>query len=221
MNRIHQIVGMLGVVAAAAGSAAADTVYVQNLGANGNIGRGVAVTLSNGLTFASGSTSGVIWAGKRSLLLDGTSFDVFSAELTGVNADGWYETRSAGETRSELGTAKADAISRLFGAHNGGDFAGREQTVAFQAMLWEIVYDYDGTEESIDLASGSVAFKLVNAAEFDSFKASAMRGGSKPGFGLISSGPLNDSFRIVPLPSTAGLSMLGLLGIASVRRRRA
>ena len=221
MNRINQFVWTVGLVAAAAGSVSADTVYVQNLGANGNVGRGVAVTLSNGLTFASGSTSGVIWAGKRSLLLDGVMFDVFSAELTGINGDGWYETRTSGETQTELGMTKADAISRLFGAHDGGEFAGREQTVAFQAMLWEIVYDYDGTEESIDLDSGSVAFKLVNAAEFDSFKASAMRGGSKPGVGLISSGPLNDSFRIVPLPSTAGLTMLGLLGVASVRRRRA
>ena len=221
MNRINQFVWTVGLVAAAAGSVSADTVYVQNLGANGNVGRGVAVTLSNGLTFASGSTSGVIWAGKRSLLLDGVMFDVFSAELTGINGDGWYETRTSGETQNVLGSSKAAAISRLFGAHDGGKFTSREQTAAFQAMLWEIVYDYDGTEESIDLDSGSVAFKLVNAAEFDSFKASAMRGGSKPGVGLISSGPLNDSFRIVPLPSTAGLTMLGLLGVASVRRRRA
>ncbi len=208
----------IGVFALAAGSATADSVYIQDLGANGNVGRGVSVTLSSGLTFADGSTSRVIWAGQRTLLLDGTELDVYSAELTGLKGgEGWFESRTAQEA---LGETKADAIARLFGAHDGGRFDGREQTVAFQAMLWELVYDYDGTEESIDMSTGSVVFGLVKAAEFEAFKTSAMRGGSKPGVGLVSSDPLNDSFRIVPLPSTAGLAVFGLLGIAAAGRRR-
>lgn len=207
-----------GVLALAAGSAAADSVYVQDLGANGNVGRGVYVSLSNGLTFADGSASRYVWAGQRTLLLDGAEVDVYSAELTGLKGgEGWFESQSAQEA---LGATKAEAIARLFGAHDGGRFTGREQTVAFQAMLWELVYDYDGTEESIDMTAGSVVFDLVKAAQFDAFKSSAMRGGSKPGVDLVISDPLNDSFRIVPLPSTAGLAACGLLGIAAAGRRR-
>ena len=207
-----------GIFALAAGVAMADPVYVQDLGANGNVGRGVSVTLSNGLAFADGSTSRVVWAGQRTLLLDGSELDVYSAELTGVKGgEGWFESRTVQET---LGQTKADAIARLFGAYDGGRFNGREQTVAFQAMLWELVYDYDGTEESIDMTSGSVVFGLVKAAEFESFKTSAMRGGSKSGVGLVSNDPLSDSFRVIPLPSTAGLAVFGLLGIAAAGRRR-
>ncbi len=207
----------VGVFALSAGVAAADSVYVQDLGANGNVGRGVVVTLSNGLTFSDGSARRVVWAGQRTLLLDGSELDVYSAELTGVRGEGWFESRSAQEA---LGETKADAIARLFGAYDGGRFAGREQTVAFQAMLWELVYDYDGSEESIDMTSGSVAFGLLRAADFEAFKASAMRNGSKPGVDLVSSDVLNDSFRVVPLPSSAGLAALGLLGITAAARRR-
>jgi hypothetical protein len=207
-----------GVLALAASAATADSVYVQDLGPNGNVGRGVAVTLSNGLTFADGSTSGVVWAGQRTLRIDGIDFDLYSAELTGAKGEGWFATQNVSDS---LGAIKADAIASLYGAHDNGRFAGREQTVAFQAMLWEIVYDYDGTEGSIDLTSGSVAFGLVKAREFEAFKTSAMRDGSKPALGLISSDPNNDSFRIVPLPSTAGLACLGLLGLAAASHRRA
>ena len=219
MNHSRRIAWVVGMTAAA-GVASADSVYVQNLGANGNVGHGVAVTLSNGLTLSNGSSSGVVWAGMRSLLIDGLKIDVYSAELTGGNDDGWFETMDSGETQNSLGQTKANAISRLFGAHDSGRFTSREQAVAFQAMLWELVYDFDGTAGSIDLNAGSVAIKLVKSAEFEAFKASAIRGGSRPGIGLISSETMNDSFRVVPLPSAAGLSMLGLLGFASLRRRR-
>lgn len=218
MHHTRNMLLASGVLAIAASAALADSVYVQDLGTFGNVGRGVSVTLSNGLTFSDGSTHRNVWAGQRTLRIDGLDRHVYSAELTGIKGEGWFETQSAHDA---LGTVKADAIARLFGSHDSGRLAGREQTAAFQAMLWELVYDYDGTEESIDLGRGNVSFRFVNGGQFDAFRTTATRGGSKKtGVDLFCSDSHNDSFRIVPLPSSAGLAGLGLLGIASIGRRR-
>ena len=215
MKRSHGMIALCGVIAGAVAAAHAESVYVQVQG--NDIGRGVVVSLSGGLTFADGSASKTVWAGQRSLLVDGQLVRAFSAELTSRNGDGWYQQGLVGDS---LGDAKARAIGALF-ADQANALNSRNQAATFQAMLWELVYDFDGSEQSIDMHQGHIAFGMLDGALFDSMKTTALRGGSQPSIGLLSSSASNDHFRIVPLPSTAGLAGLGLLGLAARGRRRA
>jgi hypothetical protein len=94
-------------------------------------------------------------------------------------------------------------------------------------MLWEVVYDFDGSSQSLDLHSGRLAFGMVDDATFDALKRIALgRSGGDAEVSMITSEVFGDHFRfdpdmrIIPLPSAAALAGAGLLGVA-VRRRRA
>ncbi|MBZ0171753.1 MAG: hypothetical protein K8E66_05185, partial [Phycisphaerales bacterium] len=97
----------------------------------------------------------------------------------------------------------------------------REAAVAFQAMIWEIVYDFDGSEESLDLNSGSVRISMIRAPLFETMKGSAMRGGPGSSLEILTSEHFNDTLRLIPLPSGGAMAGLGLAGLIALRRRRA
>ena len=215
MKRIHGIIVLSGVVGAAVAGAHAESVYVQVQG--DNVGRGVVVSLSGGLTFADGSTTGTVWAGERSLLVDGQLVRAFSAELTRANGDGWYEERPV---PTGMSNEKAQAIGALFAVH-GDSFANVDEAATFQAMLWELVYDFDGSDRSIDMAGGNVTFGVIDGALFDVMKNTALRGDPRGSVALLSSEAYNNQFRVVPLPSGAALAGLGLIGLVGRKRRRA
>lgn len=206
-----------GIVALVGGSAVADSVYVEFGSSRGQAGRGLWVSLSGGLTFFDGETDKTVWAGHRSMTVDGQQGLAFSAELTERNTDGWFETMTLD---AAYGSAKAEAIRALFGSHASDAVLNRETASAFQALLWEIVYDYDGDAESIDLATGSLRIAGVAGVHFADMKSSALRGGGSPSIEVVRGDDGNDNFRIVPLPSTAGLASAGLLGFAASHRRR-
>ena len=213
MNHPNTSLVLCGVIAGVVAAAHAESVYVQVQG--NDIGRGVVVSLSGGLTFADGSASKTVWAGQRSLLVDGQLVRAFSAELTSRNGDGWYQQGLVGDS---LGDAKARAIGALF-ADQANALNSRNQAATFQAMLWELVYDFDGSEQSIDMHQGHIAFGMLDGALFDSMKTTALRGGPGSNLSLLSSDLHTDHFRVVPLPSGASLAGLGLL-LAGARRCR-
>ncbi|MBK7405692.1 MAG: hypothetical protein IPJ41_14000 [Phycisphaerales bacterium] len=213
MTRFYGVFLSAGVIAAAGAGAHAGPVYVQLQGHN--LGRGVVVSLSGGLTFADGSTSSTLWAGERSFRIDGQLARAFSAELTNANGDGWYQESSV---RGGPNEEKAQAIAALF-AGRAGNLANQDQAATFQALLWELVYDFDGSEGSIDMAGGHVAFGLIDGALFDDMKRTALRMDLSGSVALLSSDKYNNQFRVVPLPPAAGLAALGLLGCAARRRR--
>lgn len=215
MKRFHGMIVSGGVIAAAVAAAHADPVYVQLKGED--IGRSVVVSLSGGLTFADGTASSTIWAGERSLLVDGQLVRAFSAELTSTNEDGWYEESIVRGGPSE---EKSQAIAALFAGHSDS-LDGSDEAATFQAVLWELVYDFDGSDRSIDMAAGNVTFGLIDGALFDTMKRTALRRDLSGSVALLSSDTYNNQFRIVPLPSGAGLAGLGLLALASWRHRRA
>jgi len=199
-------------------------VYINAVGTEGNVGRGVAVSLSGGLSFWDGSTSKTLWAGQSTLDVDGREMSAYSAEITSLAGTGWHNQLAAADA---IGAMKATSLDTLFNATNGGDFSTDEEAVAFQALLWEIVYDFDGSLESLDLHNGRIAFGAVDQAAFDQLKLALMsRGGTDPSVLLVGSEAsadffmaMNDPSIIIPLPSACALAGAGLLGLASRRRR--
>jgi hypothetical protein len=216
VKRSHAGFALCSVIAGVVTAAHADQVFVEIQGTQGNVGRGVAVSLADGLTFWDGSTSKVMWAGQRAVAVDGQLVKTYAAEITARAGTGWHEVAAADQS---LGAAKARAVQSLFDGASGGRFTRAREAVAFQALLWEIVYDYDGTEGSIDPTAGRISFGAVDHALFDAMKLSALRGGGASVVHVLSSSSYGDQFRIVPLPSAAALAGIGLLGVASRRHR--
>jgi len=215
VKRFQGLIVSGGVIAAAVAGAHAGPVYMQFEAES--VGRSVVVSLAGGLTFADGTASSILWAGERSVLVDGQFVRAFSGELTSTNEDGWYEQ---GIVRGGPSEAKAQAIGALFAGH-GDNLSGSDEAATFQAVLWEIVYDFDGSDRSIDMAGGKVSFGLIDGALFDSMKRTALRRDLNTSVALLSNDTHNDQFRIIPLPSGAGLAGLGLFAFAPWRRRRA
>lgn len=220
MKHASWIVG--GVVLGFAAGAIAEPVYVNAVHSGDHQGRGIAVSLSGGLSFWDGSTSKTVWAGQCSMDIDGRDVTAYSAEITSLAASGWHDQV---ETSAALGAMKAASLDSLFAA-TGGQFGSVDESVAFQALVWEIVYDFDGSMDSLDLREGRVAFGAVNQQVFDQMKLAIMsRGGSDPSVLLVGSEVsadflvLNDPRVIIPLPSTCGLAGAGLLGLVARRRR--
>lgn len=219
MKHFNGLITSGSVIAAVVAAAGAEPVFVQFQGEH--IGRGVAVSLSGGLTFADGSASQTVWSGERSLLVDGQFIRAYSAGLTRTNGDGWYDE---GPIHAGTSGEKVRAISALFAGHAESS-DNPDEAATLQAMLWEIVYDFDGSDGSINMASGDVSFGLIDGALFDAMKRTALgndrNDDRNASVALLSSDMHNGQLIIVPLPSGAGLAGVGLLGFASWRRRRA
>lgn len=216
MTRFTNQASLFALAIALAPTAFADQVEVEYLGSQGNAGRAALVSLSGGLAFNDGSTNKMVWAGTRSFLIDGQLLRTYATELTSSNGNGTFEQLSAIEA---LGQIKGNALNALFAANSNGNLANREQTVAFQALIWEIVYDFDGSEQSLDITDGNVRVRMINRTMFENMKSAAMRNGPST-LDLIASDDFNNNILVVPLPSTAALAGLGLAGLVSIRRRR-
>lgn len=216
MERWHAGLALCSVIAGVLTAAHAEQVYIQTLGNQGSLGRGVSITLSGGLSFWDGSTSKLTWIGRRSVALDGRLVRTYAAEVTARPGSGWHDSVGAAES---LDAQKAGAIGSLFAGAAGGEFTRPDEAVAFQTLLWEIVYEYDGSDASLDLADGRLRFGAVDQAIFDALKSLALRGGGASNVQILTHSSQGDQFRIVPLPSAASLAGLGLLATAARRRR--
>ncbi|MBK7405898.1 MAG: PEP-CTERM sorting domain-containing protein [Phycisphaerales bacterium] len=213
-------------MAAATGIASAESVNVVYEGISGNLGQTVTVSLSGGLFFQDGSSSHGVWAGQLSQSIDGVSAKTYCTELTQWAGSGVFDVVSldqAPQPGSGMGQTKAEAIYKLFnGTNRGADVTTNAQAAAFQAVLWEIIYDFSGQESDLSVAGGKVQFASgVNASLFNGFKAlaTAANGDVTPTVTAMVNDTRQDQMRVVPLPGTAAMATLGLFGIASRRRR--
>ncbi|VAX40708.1 hypothetical protein MNBD_PLANCTO03-873 [hydrothermal vent metagenome] len=222
---MHKITSTACVLAAslAAATAHADSVPVTFDGISGNYGSGISVTLSGGYTFADGASSKGIWAGQLSHTIDGIATLTYCIELTQWADSGTYDRVAVAEGSGMMGQEKAEAIYRLFNATNGTqDIDTNTEATAFQAAIWEIVYDFDS---GINIAGGNVQFGGVSNNLFNLYTgyATDLQGDITPNVIAYTNDQFQDqlSMQVVPLPGVAAMAGLGLGGMAIRRRRQA
>lgn len=135
-----------------------------------------------------------------------------------------------------LGQARADALADLFFSHylTASDAAAsNDLATAFQILVWEIIYDYDGlSTASIDLAAGDLRVTRTNGsalsagvvAQFATLLTSVGSGVGvgAVGFYAVQSGTKQDQLLYVPgvIPAPGAAAALGLAGLVAARRRR-
>ncbi|MCA9279824.1 MAG: hypothetical protein H6815_09585 [Phycisphaeraceae bacterium] len=178
-------------------------------------------------------TFSTVFAGPRAFELAGHAVQTYSLEVGGNTGSGAFEQVSLESLLAgpgSLAAVKADGLAALGNATNLGLFEDRASAAAFQAMIWEIVLDYDGTEESLDIeGTGSANFMAsgIDAAIFEQMKQHVLAGvDTSRCFTVYKADGLENQILFdnpnpsVPLP---GVSILGIAGLATVgaRRRRA
>ncbi len=231
-TRYMMIAGLI--LAMASTSVEANTVDVSFAGVG--LGRNVRVTL-NGNTrhlFSGQMNHNIDGTLDNGTVLSGT-YTTFCTELTeyvnwGTNPFEAVDLEQAPES-GPMGAMKAQAITDIY-AYAGGDqlLSSAEGGTAnfasaFQIAIWEIVYDYDGTEASLDVAAGNLVIKSSNysplysgvSAHVDNLLGAIGLNASIDDLFAISADGFQDQIVIVPLPAPL---MLGCAGLALVAVRR-
>ncbi|MBX3359253.1 MAG: hypothetical protein KF745_12600 [Phycisphaeraceae bacterium] len=215
------------VVAVAAGAAVGDTVEMVRVGEG--LGRtlklygsqvGSSYTFLVGqLThdFRNGTGEG---AGLNGIL------PVFCTDLEQESSYNWetYEIvplMAAPLPGPAMGPLKAQAIADIWYGAAGQQFTSNEYAAAVQMLIWDIVYDYNGSAASVDVNTGTVLFAAPAdvVLVFDTLRGfigtntpiGNLRGLTHPDF--------QDQVIIVPAPA-AGAMLAGGMLLAGARRRR-
>ena len=167
--------------------------------------------------------------------VDGAQFNgqyiTFCAELTDLDVGaGTYNVVPVTSVPSPGGinAVKAQAIYDIFTDYGAsvsilGGPAVNDRAAAFQALIWEIIYDFDGTLASIDYSNGNVDIASAVGAgfvtEFNLIKASIDGSGSSANVLGLANDTLQDQL-IYVVPAPSAFALLGLGGLVAGRRRR-
>ncbi len=105
--------------------------------------------------------------------------------------------------------------------------ASDDLAAAFQLMVWEIVYDFDGTSASLSTTGGNLKFRQTNGNAlttgvqnaFNNLRTSVLANADTPWLFGFASGSSQDQLVFVPTPGS--LALMGAAGLLAARRRRA
>lgn len=127
-----------------------------------------------------------------------------------------------------MGPAKAQAIADVWAAAAGQQFASAQYAAAMQMLVWEIVYDYDGTAGSLDAATGNVQYVINQTSQayfastlavFNSLKAAVGTGGDLSPLRAVTNSQNQDQLVFIPAPAGA-VALVGFAAFVATRRRR-
>lgn len=127
-----------------------------------------------------------------------------------------------------MGPAKAQAIADVWAAAAGQQYLSAQFAAAMQMMVWEIVYDYDGTVGSLDAATGNVqyvvnqtsqAYFASTLAVFNTLKGGVGGGGDLSVLRAVTNGQNQDQLVIIPAPAGA-ITLVGFAALVVARRKR-
>jgi hypothetical protein len=130
-----------------------------------------------------------------------------------------------------MGAVRAQGVYNIYAAAAGQQYGSSDDfAAAFQVALWELVYDFDGTAGSLNLAAGNLkvtktdgsnlssgVMTNVNALFAAAFGAPVVQAGL---MGLTNDGCQDQIVQVVPLPAAAWIGLAGLAVAFRAGRRR-
>lgn len=134
------------------------------------------------------------------------------------------------DNASPFSVERTQAVANLLAAYGDTAISTTDATFAsaFQITVWELIYDFNpGTGvSSIDPTSGSLIVTNTDTSSLASgvssyistFAAAAMTSGSQNALFSIRNSGAQDQILLIPAPGSVAL--LGLAGLATLRRRR-
>lgn len=131
---------------------------------------------------------------------------------------------------SPFNAARTDAVANLFAAYGDTAISTSDASFAsaFQIAVWEIIYDFNPGVGAASIDAGAGDFKVTNtdtsslaptvSAYISAFAAAAVTPGTQNALISIRNEGAQD--QIVLLPAPGSLALVGLAGVAGLRRRR-
>lgn len=238
-NRLMCVVGLLCL----AGGAGAATVNMNFTGV-GMYRTGLNLS-DNGVAKNGVTAAELRWTAVSSNynpIQTGQNFKTFCTDLFQYAGNGVMEVAplsSAPVPGPGMGTIRAGLIQKLYAAKFSESDDSNDKAAAFQLAIWEIIYDDSFNAAAV--GSGRVAAGLgIDGGDFmltnqtTTFK-NLVNGFLDAAFAettpmnlialvspnSVSGAPRQDQIYMAPLPTATALAGVGLLGLGSLRRRRA
>ena len=129
---------------------------------------------------------------------------------------------------ASMSQAAADAIGRLYAHADGRQFDNdRDFSAAFQLAIWEVVEDFEGSVDGLDVDNGTFQARNLNSGTRNHLSTLlAVAGNDSLQINsriraLTNDGAQDQIFEVVvPLPTTGAMAAVGLAGAGLLARRR-
>jgi hypothetical protein len=154
----------------------------------------------------------------------------FCIELTQGPYNGWQNVVSldeAPDSMGGMGTTKANYIRELWGRDFNPDWitnptpANIQLAGAFGVAIWEILYETDPRPWDVTSGTGFHASGVVDAAIANAWLAALNGDPAYFANNLVATSTPNGQDYVVQIPEPAMICLLGLGGLALMRKRRA